>query len=383
MNFEEKLHFVTQVFHGERYAEHTLPVEVLREFEAYKDLVVELAKALFLEKHPGRQRVPKGFVDGFQLRIRRIDPGSAASVLDRAPSLQSRGMGPLFSDATDEFDEARDLISECIAAVSQGRPPSPRFPTGLLSHFNNFGQRLLPNESIEIKAPGAKVVATYTTDVRKRLILSHGASYLAPARLNGRVCEVDKRQRRFQIVSDGDERPVGAPYPASLERTLTAALDRSVKVQVSGTGVWDRGDRVERFESVSDVSLLVVRIDVEKRIQELRVLQPGWLDGEGKVPEPDDLQWLGQLLRRLIDEEGLPDAHIYPTAEGGAQLEWSVGEWEVSATLDFRGKKTFMFAAHTKGDIFNEAELDQAQAAHARQIASFVSAFVTTKESSE
>ncbi|UUE99042.1 hypothetical protein NDY24_04165 [Xanthomonas hortorum pv. pelargonii] len=64
-----KIDFSQPKFTGARFDEHTLPVDVARDLAAYERLIVELAKHLYLQEHPGRQRVPKGFEAGFRLDI--------------------------------------------------------------------------------------------------------------------------------------------------------------------------------------------------------------------------------------------------------------------------------------------------------------------------
>lgn len=66
-----------------------------------------------------------------------------------------------------------------------------------------------------------------------------------------------------------------------------------------------------------------------KRLAELAALEEGWHDGEGRAPNPAQLQWLQSLW-------GSPQAHswpapfLYPTLEGGVLLEWDSAAYAVS-----------------------------------------------------
>jgi S-methylmethionine-dependent homocysteine/selenocysteine methylase len=71
-----KTEFIQPRFDGARFAEHTLPLEVAKDLAAYETLVVELAKHLYLQDHPGRQRVPKGFDADFHLHLEKVDDGT-------------------------------------------------------------------------------------------------------------------------------------------------------------------------------------------------------------------------------------------------------------------------------------------------------------------
>lgn len=63
--------FATHVLKGARFEGHSVPVSVLPDFTAYRDLVLEIARALFFRDHPDRQRVPKGFEESFDGEDRR------------------------------------------------------------------------------------------------------------------------------------------------------------------------------------------------------------------------------------------------------------------------------------------------------------------------
>ena len=59
--------------------------------------------------------------------------------------------------------------------------------------------------------------------------------------------------------------------------------------------------------------------DVESRLDELALLEDGWLDGEGDAISP----LLIQLVRdKFHKPEGLPQPFVYPTPEGGITVEW-------------------------------------------------------------
>ena len=71
---------------GDRFANHEVPVEVLRDFAAFEELLIEVAKREYLADHPDRLRIPKGFTKGVELRLASIEEGSA--ILRRSPGLR-------------------------------------------------------------------------------------------------------------------------------------------------------------------------------------------------------------------------------------------------------------------------------------------------------
>jgi hypothetical protein len=124
-----KSEFLQPKFDGARFREHTLPLEVARDLTAYETLVVELAKQLYIQDHPDRQRVPKGFAADFHLHLERVDDGSAKPLL----SVVVAG-GLAFGAGATYFERARDLITACVAAPDGQLPTA--FPRALLGHFN-------------------------------------------------------------------------------------------------------------------------------------------------------------------------------------------------------------------------------------------------------
>ncbi|MEI6604820.1 MAG: hypothetical protein WCP35_05895, partial [Verrucomicrobiota bacterium] len=71
-------------------------------------------------------------------------------------------------------------------------------------------------------------------------------------------------------------------------------------------------------------------IDVAARCEELAQLKDGWLDGEGKAPTKEGLAAFTQAWDGA-SAEALPLPYLYPTPEGGIQMEWRQGDWEISA----------------------------------------------------
>lgn len=76
---------------------------------------------------------------------------------------------------------------------------------------------------------------------------------------------------------------------------------------------------------------------IQVRLEELKALRDGWLDGRGLAPSASGLEWLAKEFEARYPEE-LPQPYIYPEAEGGVRLEWSLGPQEVSLDMDLARK---------------------------------------------
>jgi hypothetical protein len=68
----KKSPFVSLIFKGPRFGEAAMPLETLPELAAYRELIIETAKALFQARNSTRQRPPKGFESGLQLVLERV-----------------------------------------------------------------------------------------------------------------------------------------------------------------------------------------------------------------------------------------------------------------------------------------------------------------------
>jgi hypothetical protein len=78
-------------------------------------------------------------------------------------------------------------------------------------------------------------------------------------------------------------------------------------------------------------------LNVAVRIDELRLLKNGWLNGKGIAPTHDGLNWLvGALSRHFPNDLTLP--HLYPTAEGGVRAEWTARPHELSLDIDLTAR---------------------------------------------
>ena len=69
--------------------------------------------------------------------------------------------------------------------------------------------------------------------------------------------------------------------------------------------------------------------NVGARLNELRQIRDGWLEGKGLAPPGSGLDWLADAFDRNFPEE-FPLPHLYPTETGGVQAEWSLSPNEVT-----------------------------------------------------
>lgn len=104
--------------------------------------------------------------------------------------------------------------------------------------------------------------------------------------------------------------------------------------RTEGTVAEIRQNPLRRVES-GEQGRMLDPLDIPARLDELRTLKDGWLDGKGLAPSAAGLDWLAAAFEQHYpDDLALP--RLFPTAEGGIQAEWSVETWEISLEIDIQ-----------------------------------------------
>lgn len=98
------------------------------------------------------------------------------------------------------------------------------------------------------------------------------------------------------------------------------------------------------------------------RLEELRSLKAGWLDGQGQPPPEDGLDWLTQVFEQHYPE-GLPLPFLYPSLEGGIQAERSVEPEEASLQVDLLSRSGYWQSLNMEPNAEDSRELNLADAA--------------------
>ena len=185
---------------------------------------------------------------------------------------------------------------------------------------------------VEFDSPDRKTTAKLTKDVRRRLVLASPKvkELTEEISIRGTVPEADQDDMTFEIqLIDG--RKVKAPIASQHLDTILEVFNgyqNGMRALFQGIGRFSRGDQLIGFDSIEHLSILDPW-DFGAQLDELRLLQDGWLEGEGIAPPSAGLDWLHDAFdRHFPDEAPLP--YLYPTETGGVQAEWSFDPNEVT-----------------------------------------------------
>lgn len=379
MSEHEKNVFVTHVLSGRRFADASVPVEVLPDLAAYRQLVVAVARALFFRHNPSRQRVPKGFEEQFQLVFREVvAPGSAAVPLERRDPTATAQLSLI---EPDYFDEARDLVSDAIDAASTGRRFPAEFPLEVTQLFNAFGASLRPDEHIVVLGPrGSR--AKYDRGTRKKLVLMRDKTYEDDIELVAPIVQFDRHRMLFEALLDDRRIPgrlEGVPEESFAVVRNAVAQASQISVRIVGRGAFDGADRLVRFVKIQEITYAEDEatreaLDIKRRLAALGALPQGWLDGDGVALDERKLGDLADLLASVVDE-GVPLPYLYPLPEGAVLAEWSFPDAEVSVELDLSDDAMLLVGTHVRSRAAREERMSWRQPEAATAIVRFVSSF--------
>ncbi len=352
--------FMKPCYRGPRFTNHTIPLEILQDLSVLAELIVELAKWRYKERFPERKRVPRGFSETISLQLSAVEAGSAVPVI----CIESKDNTLVPSLAEQLSLDARNMVVDVIRAAEQGRNVTGIFPEEFLINFDKFGRGLRDGECVEFYTDSPGPPARFDKAVRKTLTLASPRvqTVTEEVTVRGRVPKADQEKKIVDIHTKAGQR-IPVCFSDQHRTTILEAFNLyhdGFSVEVRGIGSCDRQGKLKSIETIEQIELLPPN-DVLTRLDELRELLPGWLDGKGKALPADGLDWLGRCFEDLYPE-GLESPCFFPTPEGGVQAEWSLGDNEISLEIDFATRlgEWHILNVVTDGETQRQLRLDDA-----------------------
>lgn len=351
--------FMTPRLVGKRFEGHAIPFEVLKDLAVLENLIIDAAKWKYREDHSERQRLPRGFTEGVSLQLTEVRNGSAIPVI-MLTLLTSTSLLPEVGSNLTYFEQGRDAIFEAVSSAEKDDHKATILPPSLLGYFDQLGRSLRDDEALELNPADTLRPARLTKEIRRRLLLQSDTiqELTEEVSLRGTVPEMDQEKMTFQFQLVSGPRIKAMLDARHVDLILEAfnGYRSNKRVLIRGVGRFDRSEKLLGLQAVDHVAILD-DMDVGVRLEEFKTLKNGWLDGKGFAPDHQQLAWLAAAFQHNYpDELQLP--YLYPTAEGGVQAEWSLGNWEISLEIELGTHRAQWQALDLTTDVTDERMLD-------------------------
>ena len=313
---------------GDRFAGARLPVNVLADLPAFRDLLVSFAKDEWKKLHPDRKRVPKGFDESLSFDLTMIEPGSAVPNIVWNRQVAQATL-PGFEDELEIVVDAsyNDILELFDGAGNNGQLKD--LSSDKIRALDKFGATLLDGEKIELGTDPIGNVVYLDSVRRKNLITSFRETY------NIRLAGVGKLASNSVyghiIVTTENGKDISIPMePELIISDFDGSLDQDVQYDILVE--LDRNDAVRKVIEVYDLTVVDSiesgMLKCRSRLEDLRSLVAGWRDGAGLAVDPIALNTAEKFI--LMKSSLSTIMRIYPNGVAGVLIELTKGGWDIS-----------------------------------------------------
>ena len=340
---------------GARFEGTRLPLDVLGDLPAFRDLLVSYAIDEWYKAHAERERLPRNFEKSISFSLVYIEDGSAMPRIE----WDKGDAQPQLPDIRNELEILVSTSYDKVLALfdrATGPATALDLTPGNIRALKRFGGNLLPDEKIEFPgSQGNDGQVIYLDKYRREWLItrgrdSHQARFDGTGRLIGSGIDptstnghIDVHTQEYGTIT----------LPVSPER-VRAEFDGSIESEVHFRLhiELDNNDAVRTVTDVFDVDVIEPKVMANlmacrERISFLRTLNEGWHDGSGKPPTPE----AGAAASRLLSRKPAMTASylIFPTDAGGLLLEFVRSGWNYSIEIS-PGGKVEMYGTEIAGD---------------------------------
>lgn len=340
---------------GARFEGHRLPLDVLPDLSAFRDLLVSYVKAEWRAAHTDRERLPKGFEKSIAFDLVGIEDGSAVPKLEWDRDTAQRLL-PDFKDELETLVEKSYVKILDLIDGANGPVGSVELTSENIRALNRFGSGLLPNEKIEFPASrGADGNVVYLDTYRRKRLITRGRdSYQTRFEDVGKLLgsSIDPLGTTGIITVNTSEHGT-ISIPVSPER-VRVDFDGNIEADVQFRLLieLDNNDVFRGIVDVFDVDVIDAKVVADlalcrDRISALRSLRDGWHDGSGKTPTSEAAATASRLLAKKPGMAG--SYRIFPTDPGGLLFEFVHAGWDYSIEIGPAGTLE-MYGTEAAGD---------------------------------
>lgn len=318
---------------GGRFEVDGFPLDAMGELANYQRLLFEVAKDLWRRKNPNKKALPAHFENQFRLGLKVVRNGSAIPVAVRPRELHLQGQPDLLT-------ESKEFINAAFEKIVQDFELPAGLSRDTISAFKAIARDLDATESYLFRE-GTDEVVTYNARLRRRLLGQlDDALPKTKGVLVGNIKSLDPFDQTFVLrTAAGDEIP-GEYSDVSRFEELHEAMN--LPTDATWVRLWceyavrhgKRKDRVVRIHDVENFeSFDVQKGPLSVDLAELASLNAGWLDGDGDVIELPPIEFARDLIGAL-QAERLAQPAVFPTEDGGVQMEWLSHQRHMAITVE-------------------------------------------------
>lgn len=321
---------------GRRFDGARLPLDVLNDLPALRDLVAAFAKHEYRQKNPDRKRVPQGFDKAISFSLIEVEDGSAQPIIALDNEIVQQSLPNIGDGMSEIVERAFEQIAKIYDDTDKDKFPSA-LPLDAIRAFSKFGAGIQDSEYIELSGTSGadgKVVCLDTFR-RKKLLTHVRETYSTDFEDIGILTAIDISHNTIHVNTDryGEIRlPLDSTtMPAvHFDGSLNTLVEFSISIEL------DANDSFQAVNSVHSVDLIrPYDEDVRKcvtRLQSLAQVKRGWL-GDDHGEQLVHLAGIRatQLVFMRAKLAGL--FKIYPTEDGGVSVEFDKDGWSFAVEI--------------------------------------------------
>ncbi|WP_156943905.1 hypothetical protein [Roseivivax isoporae] len=321
---------------GRRFANARLPLDVLSDLPALRDLIAALAKQEFRKKNPDRQRVPQGFDKAISFALIEIEEGSAVPKL----SLENEVAQQSLPNIGDEMEEIVARAFERVAKIydNAAHDMFPQaLPQDVIRALSKLGANIQDDERIEFQGQVGRDGKVVSLDSfrRKNLLTRIRETYTKEFEGIGNLTGIDATNNAIQVQTEqyGELRlPLeGVSLPVEqFDGHLFSLVEFSVSIALDAHDEFKAVENVHSVDLVRPYDEAVMRC--VRRLQELSKIEKGWL-GEGQGEQLVHLAGM-RATQFIFTRADLSELfRIFPTEDGGISVEFDKDGWSFAVEI--------------------------------------------------
>ncbi|WP_421084193.1 hypothetical protein [Rothia nasimurium] len=320
----EPKRFIPFKLTGGRFDKAGVNLDAFSELRAYRDVLRAIARDIYFAEYPDAKRAPNGIDKALDFNFHDYIDGSVVPTVTWAEATSDLEWIQMMSHG-----QVEDMFNRIIE--NQDWSSAVLISDTTKKVIAKFGATLRDDEAI-VYTNGIP----YTAKIRQRLMESLDKSEdIKSQPLVGFITEIDAGRNSFKLRLPTGKTVPGEFTNPDLFRSLLPHLNKveegSALRLICDYRLVFGG--VEKITDVYDIEVFIARDSPwSERMFELIFLRQGWVDGQGKAVVMDTAELAMKVLEGA-QKAGYSLPHIFPTPEGGIQLEHHQGTKHLELTI--------------------------------------------------